>query len=294
MRKIIIISFLLVAVAAAAWLFNNRREEPLPLVKVSYLCDGGKTIDAAFYKGEAIVGEPGEPPVSTGSVNVRLSDGREFDLPQTISADGIRYANQDETFVFWGKGNGALVLEDNVEKSYIGCIVVAPDPGNLPKAYANGSIGFSIRYLQDYSLNTSYQTNEFGPGKEISGVKLIIPESLATGTNLSSYDTGVSVEFLPATENCNASAFLFNENLQVQTIIDNGVEYSFASTTGAAAGNYYEEMIWAFPGANPCIALRYLIHSTNIQNYPPGVVREFDKTALLDQFDDIRHSLTLK
>ena len=93
------------------------------IVEASYSCDAGKTIKASFYKGETIEAKPGEPPVPTGSVKIVLSDGRNYDLPQTISADGGRYANADESFVFWSKGDGVIVLENGVEKDYTGCVV---------------------------------------------------------------------------------------------------------------------------------------------------------------------------
>ncbi|HOX29753.1 MAG TPA: MliC family protein [Candidatus Paceibacterota bacterium] len=93
------------------------------IAEASYSCDGDKTIKASFYKGETIEVKPGEPPVPTGSVKIVLSDGRNYDLPQTISANGGRYANADESFVFWSKGDAAIVLENGVEKDYTGCVV---------------------------------------------------------------------------------------------------------------------------------------------------------------------------
>jgi len=98
-------------------------------INVSYLCNKQRAIDATFDRGvppPAVV--PGEPPIPTGSVSLVLSDGRRFTLPQTISADGARYANGDESFIFWSKGDGALVLENGVEKSYTGCVVPASVP----------------------------------------------------------------------------------------------------------------------------------------------------------------------
>lgn len=302
MKKNLIFIFLAVIILAGAGIWyadnkGNKNSSPsLPLspslvAQVAYICNGDKTIDAAFYKGESKSVEPGEPPIPSGNVKIVLSDGRSFSLPQTLSADGARYANSDESFVFWSKGNGALVLENNVEKSYIGCIILAKDPGGLPRVYLDGTVGFSIRYPADYSIDTSYKYQAPGPGKDISGVKFTIPSSLATGTNLSSFDTGVSVEIIPAAQDCNAGLFL-DENINVQTVTDNGNNYSFASTTQGAAGNRYEEKVWAIPGTNPCIAARYFIHSTNIGNYPEGAVSEFNRDALINQFEKIRHSLT--
>jgi len=48
------------------------------------------------------------------NVRIKLSDGRELSLPQAISASGARYANNDESFIFWNKGNGAFIEEKGV------------------------------------------------------------------------------------------------------------------------------------------------------------------------------------
>ena len=69
--------------------------------------------------------------------------------------------------------------------------------------------------------------------------------------------------------------------------------YSAASSTGAAAGNRYEESVYAIAGSNPCTAVRYYIHYAAIENFEPGVVREFDRATLLAAFDTIRASLLL-
>ncbi|MDD5072062.1 MAG: MliC family protein, partial [Patescibacteria group bacterium] len=290
---IFIVLVVIIFTGAGLWYFYGQKAEivlPAPINQVSYVCNEDKTIEATFYKGETIAVAPGEMPIPSGSVKIALSDGRNFDLPQTISADGARYANSDESFVFWSKGNGALVLENNAEKSYIGCVIVARDPGGLAKVYSDGTVGFSIRYPADYSIDTSYKYQALGPGKDIYGVKFTIPENLTAGTNLSSFDTGISVEIIPAVQECNA--LLFSDgSINVQNFIDYGKEYSFLTTNGAAAGNFYEEEVWALPGTNPCIAVRYLIHSTNIGNYPEGTVTEFDRAGLKSQFDRIRQSL---
>lgn len=54
-------------------------------------------------------------------VNLILSDGREQVVPRARSADGARYANADESFVFWNKGNGAFITEQGTT-TYDGCV----------------------------------------------------------------------------------------------------------------------------------------------------------------------------
>ncbi len=294
---IIIVVFIILLVGIGIWLYdksnsNKNQEEVLKFInQVTYLCKDNKRIIASFYeKPVNTTPLPGEPPIPSGRVELALSDGRYLTLSQIISADGVRYANDDESFVFWSKGNGALVLENNEQKDFQNCIRIVKNPGGLPNAYLDAERGFTLRYPADYLVDSNYKYEGLGPDKQIEGVKFTIPESMATGTNLSSYDTGVSIEVIPTVENCNANLFL-GSNIKAQTITDNDREYSFVSRTEGAAGNFYDEQVWAFSGTNYCIGVRYLIHYTNIENYPTGTISQFDKNALLEQFDKIRRSL---
>jgi len=309
MKKNILIIFAVVIVALGAWyiIANPVAQQPAqnakqPIDTAHYICDSGKTINAEFYKGRDVIQPtiPNKPPISNGSVKISLSDGRKLDLYQTISADGGRYSDGDpmtegsESFVFWSKGNGALILENNEQKSYIGCITVKPDPGNLTQVYESGSYGFSIRYPEGYTANADYKYQEFGPNKDKNGVSFTIPPSMAEGTNLGQ-DTRISVEEISSAKECDAGLFLDQGGLGlgVTTTTDDRVTYSMASSTGAGAGNRYEEIVYAFPYTNPCIAVRYFVHYGVFENYPLGVVREFNEKALINQFDAIRRTLTI-
>ena len=151
---------------------------------------------------------------------------------------------------------------------------------------------FSIEYPADYTLNASYAYDAFGPKKLIQGVKFVIPGSITTGTNLSASDTGVSVESLPRAKNCTGDIYI-QDNVKAQEVTEGGVVYSVATTSGAGAGNFYEEQVFALVGSSPCTAVRYFIHSGNIGNYEPGTAVEFNRDALLASFDAIRRSLVL-
>jgi hypothetical protein len=169
----------------------------------------------------------------------------------------------------------------------------APPIENLPHVYeSGGEKGISARYPKGWTIDTAYAYDNLGSEEQkIYGLKFHIPESLVAGTNLSSSDTGVSIEVLPGMSTCTAYPFLISPGV-VETKFIDGVAYSVASSTAAAAGNRYEETIYALVESNPCIAIRYFIHYGAIENYPEaGAVKEFDKTALLKQFDEIRATL---
>lgn len=73
-----------------------------------FACKQGKSIEASFYADK---------------VDLKLSDGRSMTLPQAMAASGARYANKDESFVFWNKGDTAFVTEGKDGKeTFSGCV----------------------------------------------------------------------------------------------------------------------------------------------------------------------------
>jgi len=288
---VLVASVVLIALGLRSSYLRTQSSTPTPIASASFLCSGGKTIAAAFYEGSSTPSiSPDEPPTPGGSAIVTLSDGRVIRLAQTVSADGGRYANADESFVFWTKGNGALVLTHGAESEFTQCVAVQKDPGGLSNAYESRGV-FSIRYPQGFVPDSAaYVYEALGPEKLISGTKFTIDPLLATGTNLSS-DSYVSVEMLPEHVACDASAFL-TEGVHAYPFTEDGLTYSVASSTDAAVGNRYEEHVYAITGTDPCIAVRYFIHYGAIENYPDGSVVEFDHSALMHIFDSIRRSLT--
>ncbi len=248
-----------------------------PLSAVSFVCDQDKTIEASFYKEK---------------VMLSLIDGRKITLPQLVSTSGTRYGNEDGSLVFSNKGDTAFITEGIQKNETFKNCEVAVAGQEARNTYASSTMGISIKYPQSYTVDESYAYDQFGPKKLIHGVKFIIPLAMATGTNLSIQDTGISVEQLPRAKNCTGDIYL-KANVKANTIIENDVRYSAATSSGAAAGNMYEEMVYALSGSSPCTAVRYYIHSSNVGDYGTGTIREFDRAALLETFDKIRRSLVL-
>ena len=80
-------------------------------IKASFASSSDKSIDATFINGKR------------SSVNLVLSDGRRLALPHALSGSGARYATDDQSVVFWNKGNTAF-LEEAGKTTYADCVAV--------------------------------------------------------------------------------------------------------------------------------------------------------------------------
>jgi hypothetical protein len=184
--------------------------------------------------------------------------------------------------------SAAPVVRSSAAASSAPTIITPSDPAGWTRYK---SAGFSIATPPGWKTNSAYDYSELGPGQDIHGVSFTIPAALAKGTNLSS-GSYISVETLPGSKTCAASAFIDSPTAE-PSVSENGVTYSVATGSQGAAGNFYEETVYAANGTSPCIAVRYFIHSTNIGNYDPGTIKAFDKPALIARLDAIRRTLVL-
>jgi hypothetical protein len=74
----------------------------------------------------------------------------------------------------------------------------------------------------------------------------------------------------------------------------NGYNFVHSQSVGAGAGNIYQQEIYRMADHGVCYEVIFFIHYSNIGNYPPGVVTEFDSSALMQKLDDILSTFTLK
>jgi membrane-bound inhibitor of C-type lysozyme len=97
-----------------------------PVNTVRYACAQGKSLVAEYFDGATRMA-PNGMPIPGGHVVLTLADGKKLNLPQTMSGSGIRYANADESFVFWSKGDTAFVEEGPKQtQTYSGCFGKSP------------------------------------------------------------------------------------------------------------------------------------------------------------------------
>ncbi|TAJ15624.1 hypothetical protein EPO56_00870 [Patescibacteria group bacterium] len=157
--------------------------------------------------------------------------------------------------------------------------------------HLSSKYNLALRYPPGYAVDPSYVYTQIGDKSGMRGIKFSIPETITSGTNLSA-DSGVSIEVLPKGLPCSGSEFVY-QGLAIDSLTDQGVDYSVVKTAQSAAGNLYEEIVYVIKESKPCTAVRYFFHSTQLANYPSGEVRQFDKRALLKDFDTVRRSLSL-
>jgi hypothetical protein len=164
------------------------------------------------------------------------------------------------------------------------------------QTYTSASLGYTISYPPGWRVRTDYQYDGMGADHPIAGVAFQIPASRTALTNLSDTSTQVSVESVSDTGNsvaCSAARFLPDVQ-DARELTDGGRRWSVATAEDGAAGNLYTTIVYALLDHSPCVAVRYVIHSTNILNYTVGgTVTAFDGNALLADFDEIRHTLNV-
>lgn len=154
------------------------------------------------------------------------------------------------------------------------------------KKYSNDTYTFSIEYPIKFIENENYIYQALGPGKDIKGVAFIVSEDVSKGTNLSS-DSYFSVEQLPGDQECIARNFISNP-LTENTVEENGRTYSVVTGGDAAAGNRYEDTVFATKINSICYGLRLMVHTTVIENYEPGTIKEYDRQKLVTLYNRFR------
>lgn len=99
---------------------ENLTEKPTKIVisSATFVCSENKKIQATFFKEK---------------VSLVTDGGKTFSLPQVISGSGARYANTDESFIFWNKGNTAFVEEKGVV-TFKDCVTENKKENNPPVA----------------------------------------------------------------------------------------------------------------------------------------------------------------
>lgn len=166
-------------------------------------------------------------------------------------------------------------------------VPTASEPAGNWQTFTSSQYGFSARYPQDWSVANDYALPV--PNGVTRGMAFAVAPALTSETNLSK-DSALVVEFTTS-GNCDAAAFLDN-TAEKSSVTENGRTWSVTKGGDAGAGNFYDQTVYAAQFGSRCYGLQLFIHSTNIGNYDPGTVTEFDRAALDTAFAQFRTSFT--
>jgi membrane-bound inhibitor of C-type lysozyme len=266
------------------------------IAAVRYICDEKKTFSAIFFdskKSTENFAHDQNSSISNASVVLKLDDGRNFDLNHTVSGEGLRYSNKDQSFVFWEKATGAVILEFDTERFYRGCKKYDPTENSYTNlvSYLDETYSFNINYPKDYLQDKKYKYTIIGQDSSIDGVRFTIPKNYTDSNNLSK-ESYISIENIPNFKSCSASLFLLDAT--PKNISENGSDYSFAFREDLASDEKYEEYVYAFKKDKVCFGVRYFIGYSYIENHTAQAVTTFNKDNLLKEFNFIRDSLEFK
>lgn len=148
-------------------------------------------------------------------------------------------------------------------------------PGAASVGYEDKQFGFSLYRPQ----NSAVETQGFGaylPLTQAPVVAITLPMELFEGTNLIEAGVYIGASSSPAIASKWNLPTAESGEVPAGTVEVSGILFAVFTSTGAAAGNIYEERVYRALRNDTCFEIVELLHSGNIGNYEPGVV-EFDR-----------------
>jgi len=239
------------------------------------------------------------------SISIRQSSEGEWTYisMQVIGADGTTlcplFVSTECTF--W---RGVLPASQD----YFVTITPVADALNFTMRVAINPSGLttqSFRYLAE-SGNVSFNyTDEFAPVRFTeASVSKVTPEIALQYIDTQAYTKTnlLEADFLfgsttqgDIVQSCTQPASLGGPENVVGNVNINGIDFTRSEAIGVAAGNIYEQIYHRAVLHDVCYEIIFFVHSANIGVYAPDAgVKEFDRAALLQRFEDIISTLVIQ
>lgn len=253
---LIVVAVLIVAGLAALSALKKPASMPIGRVNaVEFLCDNNKSIGATFY------------PDNDTHVDLKLSDGRVLPVPRAISGSGARYANSDESFVFWNKGDTAFITE-NGTTTYANC------------ALPNSS-----------DISSNNQTQAFTESTTTNGASFRYPAALPTKY--------IHLVYWPPQAQVLSELFICTEGgkeiaqagITSKQIIS-GHNYCVTKESEGAAGSIYTNYAYAFQKNGRVVILTFTLRFVQCVNYSEPNQSECQNERNIFNIDHIIDQIT--
>jgi predicted small lipoprotein YifL len=95
-----------------------------------------------------------------------------------------------------------------------------------------------------------------------------------------------------AVANCHTP--YYEQEQAIGQAVINKITFEKSIAVGVGAGNYYEQIVFRTVQHDTCVEIVFFIHSANIGVFTPGTVTEFDRDALIQIFEEVLGTLTIK
>lgn len=162
------------------------------------------------------------------------------------------------------------------------------------RTYTNQKFGISLKYPATFLLKpgqtgplAEWELYGLTNGNEIASIQ--IPRSFEPRTNFgdATLRIGVSTESTAVTECLNPPSSSGYQDVYASRTI-NGIVFREFIRSEAGAGNYYEFTSYRVIRNGGCEVLEYVIHHSNIQNYPTeSGIREYDGQMVVDALESV-------
>ena len=158
--------------------------------------------------------------------------------------------------------------------------------------YTNPQDTVSFRYSDEFAPIASMPTGDF-KGTPSLVLQFIRPDFYQPTTNL-----GEAYFLFSSISDSQKVATCMQPLSQLETVQGqkdfNGYTFTQSEAIGVGAGNIYDQVIYRTVYNSICYEVVFYMHSGNIGNYTPGTVVEFDRAALVEKFEGILSTFTLK
>jgi len=158
--------------------------------------------------------------------------------------------------------------------------------------YTNPQQTVSLHYSDEFAPTTYMPAGDF-KGTPSLVLQFISPEFYRPSTNLGEAYFLFSTMTDASTVNTCTQPLSQLETISGQKTI-NGYAFTQSEAIGVGAGNIYDQVIYRTVHDNICYEAVFYMHSGNIGNYTPGTVVEFDRNALVQKFEQVLATFTVK
>jgi hypothetical protein len=231
-------------------------------------------------------------------MSVSVLQGAAFTVTVT-GADGKTLSNPDNPRPYWRGTLPAaqdyfVTINTQVGGPFMMRVAINP-PGVESQFFdfIDPQYGVALGYTDEFApVNSGMPFNN--KGTPLLTLALIEPALFTPVTNLSETYLLLAASQDPAIVSaCIQPVAGDGEKITGQVIL-NGYTFTRSEFSDAGAGNFYELIAYRTAWENTCYEVIFLIHSTNIGNYTPGTVVEFDHAALLDKLETVLNTFMVK